>query len=210
MFRSLMVIDDFFANPMEVRAAALALEYPKPAKPQPYPGVTSKTPMLWPNSDQMFSQIIGEPLRAKSGFYHGHFRKAFAGNRGFGDIHIDPATVWAGVLYMTLPQYCRGGTEFFRHKKYGTDGAPINAEQLKIYGETDSAKLVDRLTEVDGLDRGNWDHIMTLPMRFNRLILFRGWMWHTAGVSFGDSDENCRLIQIFFFESAQLPPQPRR
>jgi hypothetical protein len=209
MFRSMLVIDDFFANPMEVRAAALALSYPKPDKPQPYPGVTSAQPMLWPNSDQMFSQIIGEPLRAKSGFFHGHYRKAYEGNRGFGYIHIDPDTVWAGVLYMTLPEHCQGGTEFFRHKKYGTDGAPINAEQLKIYGEDNADKLVDRLTEVDGLDPANWDHITTLPMRFNRLILFRGWMWHTAGVSFGTSDENCRLVQVFFFESAQQPRQKR-
>ena len=209
MFRSMMVIDDFFSNPMEVRAAALALAYPKPDKPQPYPGVTSGQPMLWANSDAMFSQIIGEPLRAKSGFFHGHYRKAYEGNRGFGYIHIDPDTVWAGVLYMTLPEHCQGGTEFFRHKKYGTDGAPINAEQLKIYGEDNADKLVDRLTEVDGLDPDNWDRIMTLPMRFNRLILFRGWMWHTAGISFGTSDENCRLIQVFFFETAQQPPQKR-
>lgn len=206
MFRSMIVIDDFFANPMHVREAALALDYPKLDKAQPYPGVTSKTPMLWAHADQMLSQIIGEPLRAKSGFFHGHFRKAYAGDRGFGDIHIDPDTVWAGVLYLTLPEHCQGGTEFFRHKKYGTDGAPITPEQLKIYGETNSAKLVDRLTEVDGLDRNNWDHIMTLPMRFNRLILFRGWMWHTAGISFGDNDENCRLIQIFFLESAAPRP----
>ena len=45
---------------------------------------------------------------------------------------------------------------------------------------------------------------MTLPMRFNRQVLFRGWQWHTAGESFGNSPENCRLIQLFFFQSAQV------
>lgn len=208
MLRSMMVIDEFFAEPDQVRAAALRLDYPKPDKQPPWPGVTSRTPLLWPNADQMFSHIVGEPLRAKGNYYHGHFRKSYEGDPRGGDIHIDPDTVWAGVLYLTLPEHCKGGTEFFRHRKYGTDGAPINAEQLKIYGETSRAALVDRLTEVDGRDRANWDQIMTLPMRYNRLILFRGWMWHTAGISFGDSDENCRLVQLFFFESA-AQPRPR-
>jgi hypothetical protein len=40
---------------------------------------------------------------------------------------------------------------------------------------------------------------MTVPMRFNRLILLRPWLWHTAGMSFGTSNENCRLVQLFFF-----------
>ena len=40
---------------------------------------------------------------------------------------------------------------------------------------------------------------MTIPMRFNRCVLFRPWFWHTSGESFGDRGENARLIQLFFF-----------
>ena len=36
-------------------------------------------------------------------------------------------------------------------------------------------------------------------MRFIRCILFRLWFWHTSGHSFGDSPENARLVQLFFF-----------
>ncbi|MGE0152184.1 MAG: DUF6445 family protein [Reyranellaceae bacterium] len=206
MLLSVMVIDDFYDNPMDVRKAALALEY-DPIRPDtPYPGRNSKQPLLWPNADQMFSQILREPVRGNYDLAHGRFRLSTAGDVRGADIHIDPGTVWAGVLFMTLPQHCRGGTEFFRHREYGTESAPLTQEDVKAYGpgETDRDKLVDRLTEIDGRDRSKWDLIMTVPMRFNRLVLFRGWAWHTAGESFGNAPENCRLVQLFFFRSAQI------
>jgi len=37
---------------------------------------------------------------------------------------------------------------------------------------------------------------MTVPIRFNRMILFRPWFWHTAGASFGDNIENGRLVHL--------------
>jgi len=202
---NMMVIDDFYDNPDEVRKAALALAYDPVDPATPYPGRNSMQPLLWPNSDQMFSQILREPVRGHTGFAHGKFRQSIASDKRGADIHIDPVTVWAGVLYMTLPQHCRGGTEFFRHRQYGTDGAPLTPEDLKAYpGETNRDRLVDRLTEIDGRDRSKWEHISTLPMRYNRLVLFRGWLWHTAGESFGTTPEDCRLVQLFFFQSAQI------
>lgn len=206
MLLSMMVIDDFYEDPMEVRRAALALEYDPITPGTPYPGRNSKKAMLWPNSDQMFSQILREPLRGHLGLAHGRFRLSMVNDVRSADIHIDPGCIWAGVLFMTLPQHCRGGTEFFRHRDYGTEGAPLTQEDLKIYGpdETNRDKLVDRLTEVDGRDRSKWEKIMTVPMRFNRLVLFRGWTWHTAGESFGTTPENCRLVQLFFFQTAQV------
>jgi hypothetical protein len=51
----------------------------------------------------------------------------------------------------------------------------------------------------DSLDRSKWELAMTVPMRFNRLILFRPWLWHTAAENFGETPETGRLIQIFFF-----------
>ena len=47
---------------------------------------------------------------------------------------------------------------------------------------------------------------MRVPMRFNRLVLLRPWLWHTAGEAFGDSLENGRLIYLMFFASAGQAP----
>lgn len=206
MLLSMMVIDDFYEDPMEVRRGALALEYDPITPDTPYPGRNSKKAMLWANSDQMFSQILREPLRGHMGLAHGRFRLSMVNDVRGADIHVDPGCVWAGVLFMTLPQHCRGGTEFFRHRDYGTEGAPLTPEDLKLYGpnETNRDTLTNRLTEVDGRDRSKWEKIMTIPMKFNRLVLFRGWAWHTAGESFGTTPENCRMVQLFFFQSTQV------
>ena len=43
---------------------------------------------------------------------------------------------------------------------------------------------------------------MQVPMRFNRLVLLRPWLWHTAGPAFGDRPENARLVYLMFFAGA--------
>ena len=55
----------------------------------------------------------------------------------------------------------------------------------------------------DSLDDSKWEMTMRVPMRFNRLILLRPWLWHTAGESFGDTLENGRLVYLMFFESSR-------
>ena len=42
-----------------------------------------------------------------------------------------------------------------------------------------------------------------MPMRFNRLVLFRPLLWHSAGDGFGDSLANGRLVQLFFLRRAR-------
>jgi hypothetical protein len=43
---------------------------------------------------------------------------------------------------------------------------------------------------------------MSVPMRFNRLVLLQPHYWHTAGPGFGDSVENGRLVYLMFFKVA--------
>ena len=38
-----------------------------------------------------------------------------------------------------------------------------------------------------------------VPMRFNRLVLLRPWMWHSAGEAFGSTLEDGRLVYLMFF-----------
>ena len=40
---------------------------------------------------------------------------------------------------------------------------------------------------------------MSVPMRYNRLLLLRPWLWHTAGPGFGDRLDNGRLVYLMFF-----------
>lgn len=202
MFPSFFIIDDFFDNPMEMRKIALSMTYAPPDPSQNYPGRMSPKPMLWPNIDQMFSSFVGEPVVGNTDKLHGYFRITYESDKSGSDIHIDTDNVWAGVLYLTLPEHCKGGTEFYRHGKFGTDHAPMRQEDLKIYKATSQLDAMKKVFADRGKDRRKWVRTLTLPMRFNRLVLFRSWYWHTAGESFGDAPENARLVQLFFFKSA--------
>jgi hypothetical protein len=41
---------------------------------------------------------------------------------------------------------------------------------------------------------------MTVPMRFNRLVILQPQYWHTSGPGFGDTVENGRLVYLMFFK----------
>ncbi len=73
----------------------------------------------------------------------------------------------------------------------------MSQEELAAYGPSSIAELLRQ----DGNDPDKWQHLMTVPMRFNRLILYRPWLWHSAGEAFGTSLEDGRLIQLVAFQT---------
>ncbi|MGE0715325.1 MAG: DUF6445 family protein [Alphaproteobacteria bacterium] len=200
----LLVYDNFLGDPMGVRNAALRLEYPRPAEKPNYPGRNSARPLMIQGVEEAVSKIVGEKLIAAPRTAHCYVRSALDGdddNRLY-NIHIDQMCWWAGILYLTLPEHCRGGTEFYRHRETASDHAPIYNHELERLGAKTWGQAGEDIIERDSVDDSKWEHLMTVPMRFNRLILLRPWLWHTAGRSFGTAIENGRLIQGFFF----VPP----
>ena len=195
MYQSLVIVDDFYDHPLEVRRRALACDYPPPADPDKYPGRNSRERLLPEGLDRIMCRVLGEtvvgPRRPQSS--HGRFRVTLAGEEGRFVAHVDPTNLqWAGIVYLTLPEHCKGGTAFYRHRGTDSDRAPLTRPELELHG-LDS---VESLLQRDGPDPAMWEHLMTVPMRFNRLIVYRPWLWHSAGESFGSSPEDCRLIQL--------------
>ena len=150
--------------------------------------------------EQVISALVHEPVRAPwtKDFSHGSCRLALAKDNKPGRIHIDQSH-WSGILYLTRDEDCRGGTEFFRHRRTGTDRVPMDVGSLKRIGYSSYEDMQKDILDTDALDRSKWEHTMTVPMRFNRLILLQPHYWHTSGPSFGDSVENGRLVYLMFF-----------
>lgn len=201
---SIMVIDDFYQDPMAVRRAALQLDYPVLDAPQNYAGRNSRQALLVGGIEGIVSRLVSEDLVATPNTAHCYCRIALEGDndRQLFGIHIDNDVWWAGLLYLTLPEHCRGGTEFYRHKETKSDRAPVLKQELAALGARNFAEAGIPIIARDHKDRSCWEHLMTVPMRFNRLILLRPWLWHAAGESFGTSLENGRLVQVFFFNPA--------
>lgn len=197
MVPALFVIDDFLRNAEEVRRQALSLTYAVGGR---YPGLNSVEKLRIEGLDQVISTLVREPVRAPwtEDFSHGSCRVALASDPQEARIHIDQSH-WSGILYLSRPEDCHGGTEFFRHKRTGTDRVPMDEAGLRQIGYASYTDLQHDILDQDALDRSKWERTMTVPMRFNRLVLLQPHYWHTAGPGFGDSLENGRLIYLMFF-----------
>jgi hypothetical protein len=206
MIPHVIVIDDFLPNAQELRDRALKLTYAVEGR---YPGLNSVEKVNIPGLDEVVSRLVYEPVRAPwtKDFSHGSCRVALAKDDQPARIHIDQSH-WSGILYLSRPEDCQGGTEFYRHLPTGTDHLPLTPESLKAAGFSSYDELKREILEKDALDRSKWELTMTVPMRFNRLILLQPQYWHTAGESFGDSIENARLVYLMFFLRGPGPTAP--
>lgn len=202
MLPSLLVIDDFLADPVAARHAALALDYDPDNKHGNYPGHISTRPLEIQGLDARVSQIINAPVKAAPGTSHSHCRITLKGDKGRSGVHIDPA-FYSGILYLSLPEHCppsgKAGTEFFRHKRTGLERVPMDPLAITQAGYSDVNALIEDVVNKDTLHAAKWERTMRVPMRFNRLILFSPWMFHNSGAAFGTSPDNARLVHLMFF-----------
>ncbi len=216
MYKSFVMIDDFYPNPDEVRRLALQDDYPDVQGQITFPGRNSKRKFVVEGLDRFMSQLLGEPVVAadRPGAFHGQFRVTLAGEPSRYKVHADPSYMWwVGLVYLNLPQQCQGGTVFYRHKALDSDRVPLHQEDLTRVGVGSVAELLQR----DGNDLSCWEQIMNVPMRYNRAVLYRPWLWHTATDGFGARPEGARLIHLLAFrrpeagevgQPAARPPGP--
>jgi hypothetical protein len=199
---SLIVVDDFLSagHARQLREAALRLTYPdlKGA----FPGRNSLERINLEGLTGQVSRLVNEPLRLMEPLHsHAKCRITLASDVGRAKVHIDQG-YWSGILFLSRPEDCRGGTEFFRHLPTGTDRAPLYPEELAAMGYASMEEMHREIIEKDSVDASKWELTMQVPMRFNRLVLLRPWLWHTAGPAFGDRPENGRLVYLMFFAGA--------
>ena len=197
MQTSFLVVDDFHPNPDELRRLALSFDYPE-QKGQ-FPGRNSQQRLEVPGLTEMVSNFVAEPLvPAPRPLSHAKFRRTLGSDEGLGRVHID-SSYWSGILYLSRPDDCQGGTEFFRHRATGSDRFPVTQSELAATGYASFEEAHKRIIEGEGTTREAWEHLMTIPMRYNRLLLLRPWLYHTAGPGFGDRPENARLVYLMFY-----------
>lgn len=202
MLPSLLILDDFLSDPLAARRAALALDYDASFKRGNYPGHISTTPLAIQGLDARISDIIRAPVEPAPGTSHNHCRITLKGDKGRSGVHIDPA-FYSGILYLSLPEYCKGGTEFFRHKRTGLERVPNDPVEVTNAGYPDINMLIEDVVNRDTMNKAKWERTMLIPMRFNRLILFSPWLFHNSGAAFGTSPENGRLVHLMFFAKAK-------
>ena len=194
----LIVLDDFLRDPDAFRSRALELSY---ARTGHYPGRDSLEKIRLDGLARNISHLVHEPLHApwSEDYAHQRCRLALASDDVPGRIHIDTSH-WTGILSLSRNEDSSGGTEFFRHRRTGMDHLPLTPEALAAAGYGSWDELDADILQKDALDRSQWEMTLSVPMRYNRLILIQPHFWHTAGPGFGDSVENGRLVYLMFFK----------
>ena len=200
-----MVIDDFFERPDEIRRFALALPFVAQAG-APYAGAQTTRGYYGPAILDRFEKLVGSrPLFDPGKDVFGNFRLSLAGDEGTTRVHFDN-TQWAGLIYLSAAASARSngmdGTLFFRHRVTGKLGpeVPISSSDWAPH----RAELVRAIIERDSKRLEAWELVHRVPLKFNRLVLFQGWRYfHAAGLTFGDSTETGRLTQNFFFGAGE-------
>ena len=183
---ALIVIDNFYENPMEVRNFALKQEYVEESY---YPGKRSK-PYACQEHKIRFQKIL-EPLIGKKINFpfdsdNGKFQYSTSNDHSW--VHFDNlGTIYAGIIYLTPDAPVESGTGFYQFMD-GTMNAEesmlMNSEFVKYNKDMTKWKLVDKVGNV-----------------FNRLVIFDSSRYHTALNYFGSDMYNGRLYQVFFFST---------
>lgn len=196
-----IVADDFLPDPLKVREIALQLEYRDRNEGEIYPGRNATRSIPFTDIENVIGNLVHERLGAQTNYTsHATPRLALDGDKSKASIHMDMCH-WSAMVYLSLDEHCQGGTHFYRHKPTGWEMAPAFPGMAEAAGYSTPDEALKDVLKHNGRDEENWEHTMTIPMKFNRLAVFRGYMWHDAGASFGSSPETGRLILPFFFDN---------
>jgi len=196
--KNLIVVDNFYKDPDAVRDYALGVEYQED-KVRNWPGRDSEHEHGKEELTKVCSDIVGMELTTKPCNKCSYFRRTKVGQHGTQDVHFDPnpGLIWAGVIYLTPTLHPTGGTKFWKHKRTGWEFAPgmAEAEQHGIQTHND---MVD-FFNIEGKDRSKWIETDNIAFKYNRLVMFNPFMWHSNGEWFGTDDQSARLVQLLFF-----------
>lgn len=185
-----IIVDDFYKNPDDVRSFALAQEFSVHGN---YPGQRTAS-FLADNVKNSIRDII-RPFGGEVTWWGddstGSFQYTVASDRSW--IHSDDTTDWAGVLYLTPDAPLSAGTGLFKHKETG----------LSRWRNSEHPEEVTRSAPVniDSQDMTKWEMVDKLGNVYNRLVLYRGDLFHVSLDYFGQNKEDGRLFQVFFFNT---------
>jgi hypothetical protein len=203
MKRSIIVIDNFYPNPDEIRNIALKSEYPDPPSECTYPGRNSDGLYYPEHVHQKFEKILNRRLVPAE--INGYFRISLENDKYVQDIHVDPIWQFGAVCYLNPPEQevDEAGTSFWIHNKTGMYRCPQEKEEAKAINFSSEREAWWTTVYGDGLDRKKWKRYLLSPMKYNRIVVFRSDLWHSHSCNFGNCKENGRLVQLFFFNKTK-------
>jgi len=199
--KSLIVIDDFYDNPLEIRKKSIKDGFED--------GVGGVSPKYWKTSKNKYLNFenkskLEKILRIKIDEKHWEDETAWNGKMqiklkqpttdnqypsfGFHDHNIDYGyngvgkDGWTGVLFL------------------GPNIKEIYGLYTCILNDKNNIRYIDNSIFIDP---NNYTKDMYIASVFNRLVLLSSDIFHAGSYGYGDSIENGRMIQTFFFKEKE-------
>jgi hypothetical protein len=199
---SVLVVDDFFRHPDEVRAVALSQQFS--ADIRFYKGIRTHERFLWPNLREEFGRLLGRPVTEWLG--HG-------ANGIFQQTNIDDPLVWhhdsqgfAAAVYLTPDAPPGTGTSFWRDKTFGCRRKPSHPLESTRLGSAEAIEAAEAVVyDLYNVEHEeNWELVESVAGLYNRLVIWDASLIHSA-TSYNDFAEGgpskTRLVQLFFFDA---------
>lgn len=196
---SLLVVDDFYHDPDEIRRLALETEYE--ADLRYFKGLRSKEKFLFPWVKEEFERLLRVQITdwldqpANGSFQQTSYMDQLVWHS---DTQSYAAAIYlsshAGVYFQnnTPAGLVGAGTSFWRNKRTGARRPPSNQSDYALtYSEFN-------LTHAQ-----NWELVDRVGSVYNRLVLWDAQLIHSATSYAEFTSANPRLVQLFFFNVAR-------
>lgn len=178
----ILVIDNAVSDPIGLRTRALNAEFADLEIPGD--GVYPRNCIVEiPELIESVKQSLKSEVRDCFSTVGTGFRLCFGGEVPQSFVHVDAAYgTLSAVLYLTLPDHCKGGTAFWKHKPEEMQG------------------------EMDWSNPTEWEQTRLVEMKFNRLVIYPSNRFHSRWPqeAFGKGYEDGRLTAVGFFNEGPV------
>ena len=150
-----------------------------------------------PHWFERIAELIGKPIIPKLSC----FRLNLEGELPHSWVHSDDICAkYASVLYLNLPDECRGGTAFWKHADMGIDRL---AKREDMNPGVDYGSYC-RMIEGEWKKKDAWKQVAFVEMKWNRFITYPTCLFHSRFPfeGFGSGPKDGRLIWICFYDKA--------
>lgn len=179
---SFMVVDNFYKNPDEVRKFALSQEFSY--HPDYHKGKRTDTVFKFPGLKEKMEELLCNKIKNWDKYgVNACFQYCIGGDQLV--YHYD-SQEYAAIIFLTPDAPPQTGTSFYRSKN--TKGRIFDNKDYSIVFKNGF------------LDPTEFEVVDVIGNVYNRIVLFNAQMFHAASNYFGNTLENGRLFQIFFFD----------
>ena len=186
----IIVVDDFYEDPLEVRAQAMASDLAE--HPQYHKGRRSSALPIPVDIKVELERLLYRPV---TGGYM-CFQVCVAGDQ---IVYHSDQQAFAAAIYLTPDAPVGTGTSMIKSRASGLRSSPTDADAHRLGTTVD--ELVEATYANKLLDPTEWEEVDRIGNVFNRMTVWDAQMLHCATAYFGHSLESGRLFQMVFFDA---------